>query len=171
MRKEVLLLNSSWQPMRVISWRKAITLYYRGVVEIVENYTDSFLRTPSMNVPVPCVVRFIKYNRRSFKEARFTRRNVYLRDNGRCRYCSKEIGFQDITLDHVHPKSKGGGSDWDNVVISCHTCNQKKGSKTLSEAGMEIKGGRPTRPTSSLPIPQFMALEGRYPEQWAVFLT
>lgn len=169
--RRVLLLNTSWQAIKTISWQRAIVLQCRGVVEVVNTYTGEFIRSPSMSFPIPSIVRCLKPFKFSFKEARFTRKNVYLRDNGKCRYCNTKIPFEDVTLDHVHPKSKGGGSGWDNIVISCGSCNQRKGSRPLHETGMKIHGDRPSKPVAMPNKGLFYPLGQNIPEDWVPFIA
>jgi uncharacterized protein (TIGR02646 family) len=74
-----------------------------------------------------------------------TKRAIWIRDDGRCQYCNIKLGLQSMTLDHVLPKSRGGASDWNNLVSSCHDCNQKKGARTPEECSMTLNS-KPIRP-------------------------
>jgi 5-methylcytosine-specific restriction endonuclease McrA len=79
------------------------------------------------------------------KNIKFNRRNIWLRDKGRCLYCGNKVSQSNFTFDHVIPRSKGGLTHWDNIVVSCHPCNQKKDSRTPEQAGMKLLV-KPARP-------------------------
>lgn len=134
---ETLLLNSGFEPIAKIDWQKAITLIFTGKAEIVESYEDKDIRSVSVTIKMPAVVRLLKFMRGGYKKIKFSRENVYCRDNGKCQYCSKDVTRAEATYDHVVPKSHGGKSDWTNILISCFNCNQKKANRTPEQAGMK----------------------------------
>jgi len=145
----VLKLNKAYMPLGVISWQDAISDWLNGKVEIIEEYEDKiihkkydkYLDNFSDVIKMPAVVRllhFVKPNKDIKFYQSFTRRNVYDRDRGKCQYCGAKISLKEMTYDHVYPQSKGGLTNWTNIVCSCLECNVKKGDKTLQEAGMKL---------------------------------
>ena len=135
----VLVLNASYEPLHVTSAKRAITLVQYGVAEVLEAGTD-VVRSPSTVLRVPSVIRLRRYIRRPrVHPVPFNRRNVLRRDTFTCQYCGAE---EDLTLDHVFPRSRGGRHNWENVITACRTCNQRKGNRTPDEAGMPLR----TRP-------------------------
>ena len=135
-----LLLNASFQPLQVISWQKAVQLFFSGKVEVVEN-SDRVIRSVSITIPVPRVIRLIKFIPLNSKKTvvRFNRNNIFLRDHHTCQYCGQKPPGSQLTMDHVVPVVKGGKKSWQNIVTACRTCNLKKGGRTPDEAGMRLK--------------------------------
>jgi 5-methylcytosine-specific restriction endonuclease McrA len=132
----VLVLNASYEPLHVTSAKRAITLLQYGVAEVLEE-SDDVVRSPSTVLRVPSVIRLRRYIRRPRAHPiPFNRRNVLRRDTFVCQYCGSP---EDLTIDHVHPRSRGGRHGWDNVVAACRPCNQRKGSRTPDEANMPLR--------------------------------
>ena len=132
----VLVLNASYEPLHVTSAKRAITLIQYGVAEVLEN-SDDVVRSPSTVLSVPSVIRLKRYIRRPrIHPIPFNRRNVLRRDAYTCQYCGEKA---DLTLDHVHPRSRGGRHGWENVVVACRPCNQRKGDRTPEEAAMPLR--------------------------------
>ena len=132
-----LLLNQGYEPIKIISWQRAVTLLTLDKVEVVEEYTKDIHAT-SLIVKVPAVVRLRKAYRRHAKPVKFSRVNIYARDNYRCQYCGKKASITDLTYDHVVPRSQGGDTAWTNIVTCCYLCNRRKGGRTPHEAGMKL---------------------------------
>ena len=116
--KPVLVLDSSYRPIKQISWKKAMTLYFQEKIEVIKEYEDTWIRSPRKKFKLPSVIRLIDYIFRLPWGIRLTRTNLYIRDKGQCQYCSKKLNKGRFTLDHVIPKSKGGKTDWNNLVVS-----------------------------------------------------
>jgi 5-methylcytosine-specific restriction endonuclease McrA len=133
-----LLLNVTYEPLRIISWQKAITLLTLGKVEVIEEY-DREIHSISFSIQLPSVVRLLYLVKRCQQEVKFSRRNIYARDNGRCQYCGTHLQPKEITYDHVIPKSHGGNTTWENVVTACITCNSKKANRTPKQARMKLR--------------------------------
>jgi 5-methylcytosine-specific restriction endonuclease McrA len=143
---ETLVLSSTYQPVARISWQRAITLLFLGKVEVIEEYSDHQVRSVSLSLNMPSVVRFLRFLRRHEQpQIRFCRENVYLRDGGKCQYCATSLSRREATLDHVLPRVRGGRSDWENIVLACAACNQKKGGRTPGQAKMRLLL-KPARP-------------------------
>jgi 5-methylcytosine-specific restriction endonuclease McrA len=140
---KVLVLNASYEPLNITSWRRAIVLVLKGKAEGVEHngkyvYAD---------FPLPTVIRLLHYVRVPYKEIPLTRRNIFFRDGHICQYC--RYRGEDLTLDHVVPRSRGGVDSWENLVTACVRCNVKKGNRTPKEANMLLLNP-PRQPHSSL---------------------
>lgn len=135
--KPVLLLNLSYEPIKVIHWKRALNLYFLNKAEILETY-DTVIRSVRLSIYMPSVMRLLKMAKYFRRNIPLTRQNILLRDGFRCQYCSVSLSPQVATIDHVIPKSKGGSSTWDNLVTACPECNRKKGDKTPSEAGLTL---------------------------------
>ncbi len=137
--KDTLLLDQGYQPLAVIPWQRAFCMHVRGKVEVVEHH-DWKARSCTSTHAVPAVVRLktpVRYSKP--KGIRFSRTNVYLRDEYVCQYCSGKFRNADLTLDHVMPRSRGGRSCWNNIVTCCVPCNRKKRNRTPDEAHMPLK--------------------------------
>jgi len=132
---DVLLLNADAQPLNIsplsiISWQMAVKAHFSDKVSILKTYEDEFIRSQRLVIQKPSVVianRYIKKN----PKVKFTRRNVYLRDDYTCQYCFEEFPHTLLTFDHILPRSYGGHSSWDNVVTACRKCNGEKGNDPL----------------------------------------
>ena len=162
----VLLLNSSFEPLRIISWQKAVTMFFLGKVEVVEEYEHD-IRAISLIIKAPAVVRLLRYVRIGRKTPPLCRTNILARDGYQCQYCSKTLSSKEATLDHVIPRSQGGRTTWENVVCCCTHCNRKKGGRTPAEARMALMT-KPVRP-DWLPVLSFK-LNGKVPSLWYSFL-
>ncbi len=131
-----LLLNSTFEPLKVVNWKKAVIMVMLGKVEVLEEY-ERIIRGVSIALRLPAVIRlnhFIKERRTPI--VKFSRQNLYIRDKGKCQYCGAPFEAKALTYDHVVPLSKGGQTEWTNVVTCCIGCNLKKGGRTPEEAGM-----------------------------------
>jgi hypothetical protein len=138
---EVLKLNAAYMPLEIISFEDAFRLIHKGTAEIVEIYENKYFNTFKEAFEAPCVIRLLhfiapKKDMKFYKP--FTRKTVYERDNGTCCYCGKAVSLSKFTYDHVYPKSKGGLTNWNNIVTCCLKCNSKKSDHTLMESGMKL---------------------------------
>lgn len=137
--RKVLLLNSSYEPLHICTWQRALILLIKGKAETVEK---NGRKLAGGKWPLPLVIRLLYYVKIPHKDIPLTRRNILHRDRYACQYCGKK---SDLTIDHIIPRSRGGKDTWDNVAVACLRCNVNKGSRTPKEAGLELKG-RPCRP-------------------------
>lgn len=137
MMEWTLLLNSTFEPLKVVTWRKAVVMVLLKKVEVIEEY-DRMIHGVSFSLRLPAVIRLTHFIKRKTPIIKFSRKNLYIRDRGRCQYCGTLFDHADLTYDHVIPRSKGGPTDWTNVVTCCITCNLKKGGRTPEEAGMSL---------------------------------
>jgi 5-methylcytosine-specific restriction endonuclease McrA len=130
----VLVLNASYEPLNVCSVRRAVVLILKEKAELLEQ-GERRLHSESVTLPHPVVIRLITYVRvpRDARSRRITRRAVFARDSWTCQYCGTT---SHLTVDHVIPRSRGGASDWENIVTSCAPCNRRKGNRTPVETDM-----------------------------------
>lgn len=165
--QSVLLLNSSFEPLKIISWQRAVSMFFSGKVEVVNEY-DHQIRSVSMVIKAPAVVRLLRFVKIGRKTPPLCRTNVLARDGLQCQYCAKHLSAREATLDHLLPRSQGGKTLWDNVVCCCATCNRKKGGRTPAEAKMTLMR-KPVRP-DWLPV-LTIRLHGKVPTSWQIFLS
>ncbi len=161
---DTLVLSTSYEPVARVSWQKAITLLCSGKVEVVEEYDDEVVRSVTLELKAPSVVRFMKGVRARRKALRFSRENVLARDDGRCQYCARRLSRPEATYDHVVPRMQGGRTSWENVVIACVRCNQRKGGRTPEQAGMKLLS-LPRKP-KELPGGFRVTFDGSVPLAW-----
>ncbi|WP_107671179.1 HNH endonuclease [Cyanothece sp. BG0011] len=160
---KVLVLNASYEPLNITSWRRAVVLLIKGKAEQLENnerliYTD---------FPLPSVIRLRHYVHVPYKEIPLTRRNILERDRHTCQYCRYK--GEQLTLDHVIPRSRGGGDSWENLVTACVRCNVKKGNRTPKEAQMNLRYP-PRRPYSSLQFELVKHTRGNLNQEWRKYI-
>lgn len=132
----VLVLNSSFQPLHVCHARRALVLVMGGKAEVVEYYEKSFVHTVSRRFQLPSVVRLRIYIRPDRRSVVLNRRNILRRDRYRCQYCGRSS--DELTTDHVVPRSRGGEDSWENLTTACMACNNRKGNRTPESAGMQL---------------------------------
>jgi 5-methylcytosine-specific restriction endonuclease McrA len=165
---ETLILTQGYMPHRIVGWQKAITLFFTGKVEVVETY-DEVIRSVSLDLQMPAVVRLTRGFRHHQGKVRFSRVNVLTRDGFRCQYCGEKLPARDSTFDHVVPRSQGGETSWTNIVTACRGCNSRKGNRTPEQAGMTLLS-RPVRP-KSLPGGLWrLSLGERPPDPWKTWV-
>lgn len=167
MGQQTLLLSQSYEPLKVISWQRALTLFTLGKVEVVEEY-DGFVRSSTIIIKIPAVVRLLRAFRKHKKAVKFSRVNIYGRDNWKCQYCGTKKPTGELTYDHVVPRSQGGKTEWTNIVTACVDCNSRKGGRTPAQAGLKLHAA-PVRPVS---VPVFTVQISREsaPDAWRDYL-
>jgi 5-methylcytosine-specific restriction endonuclease McrA len=140
----VLVLNATYEPINVCTVRRAVVLLLKEKAEVIER-AELELHSPSHTMSRPVVIRLVTYVRipRDTHRRKITRRAVFARDDWTCQYCGAR---SNLTVDHVIPRSKGGQSNWENIVASCAPCNRRKGDALLRQAGMQLL--RPPRTPS-----------------------
>lgn len=164
---KTLLLNVTYEPLKVISWKRAVTLLMLGKVEVVEEYNDD-IRSITIQLKCPAVVRLLRFVKSRRHKIAFCRANVYARDSYTCQYCGKRFSAHELTYDHVLPRSRGGKTCWENIVTSCLPCNDRKGSKTLAEAGLRVL--KAPRQPEWLPVVNICLQIKNPPETWQEYL-
>lgn len=131
----VLLLNATFEPLAVVTAKRAVVLMLTGKAECVEAAAGSAFHSENLTLPAPSVMRLSRYVRVPYRRAvPMTRAGVLRRDARRCAYCSRRAD----TIDHVLPRSRGGAHSWDNCVAACKACNSKKADRLLDELGWSL---------------------------------
>ena len=169
---KVLVLNKLYLAVRVVSARRAFTMLWNDLAEIVQvenghynSYTfetwselaeyqhkfeaekHDWVRTVRVEIAVPRIIRLLGYDRLPEQTVKLNRRNLFARDRNQCQYCGRHFPTADLSIDHVVPRAHGGPDTWDNLVCACVRCNARKGGRTPDQAGMKLyrKPERPKR--------------------------
>ncbi len=189
----VLLLNRLYMAVRVVSARRAMTLLYRDLAEVVavddgqylaydfddwvevsaakqrfEPERHDWIRTVRFQIAVPKIIRLLGYEHLPRTAVKLNRRNLFARDQNRCQYCGKRCPTSELSLDHVVPRSQGGTNSWENIVCACVRCNVKKGGRTPEQAHMKLIAP-PARPRRS-PVLTIKLSDSKY-ASWKQFLN
>lgn len=164
-----LVLNASFEPLHIVTWQRAIQLLFQGKVEVVEE-SEQEVRTVRMTIKVPAVLRLLNYVPLTQKKQiiRFSRANIFYRDNNVCQYCGDQFGKSHLTLDHVIPIVQGGKKSWENIVTACKPCNQRKGGRTPAQANLSLIR-KPKKP-NWVPAVSIQLGVTRTPERWKIYL-
>lgn len=163
--ERTLVLDMGYQPHRIVSWQRAVTMLFQGKVEVVEEYDETIYKSATFIMKMPAVIRLLNMVRRK-KAVRFSRMNVLTRDKWRCQYCGVKLPTKKLNYDHVVPRSQGGRTVWQNIVTSCYPCNDRKAGRTPQQARMQLKS-KPVKPRS-LPVVAFHLDAGdSVPDAWA----
>lgn len=134
-----------------------------GKVEVIEEYTRE-IHSVSFSIKLPAVIRLLRFVKRPKTPVRFSRQNIYIRDNCMCQYCGRVFPTTELTWDHILPKGREGKTEWRNVVTCCVECNRKKGGRIPSEASMTLIR-KPRRP-EWLPILKITLSFKQMPQSW-----
>ncbi|MHC4607082.1 MAG: HNH endonuclease [Planctomycetota bacterium] len=166
LEQRALVLNRNWTPVQTTSVKEAISLVARGAAVIIdadtyevhdletwndvsrasERFGEARIRSAHLALAAPDVVRLTHYGGAAERSVVFSRRNIFKRDRFTCQYCGRQARGDDLTIDHVVPRCRGGVSSWKNCVLACTACNKKKADRTPAGAGMTLRR-RPRRPT------------------------
>lgn len=182
-----LVLNKSWNPIQIKPVYKAITKVLNEQAVILDPETSTtysmeewmklpliegkpFIQSAHSKIRVPEIVILTKYDKTPYREVKLNRKNLLIRDNFTCQYTGKKITKESATIDHVIPRSRGGKSTWDNLVMSCLEVNAKKADRTPSEAGLKLLK-KPIRPSWNPVYSRFSNLSpNKVPESWKLFV-
>ena len=162
LQRPTLILNRNWQPVNVATVARALVLLWNEAARVVNPETyqlftwadwsriaprdgDAFIQAVRQRLRVPEVIVLAEYDRLPTAAVSFSRRNVFKRDHWTCQYCGVQPGGEELTIDHVVPRSQGGTSTWDNCVLSCIDCNKRKADHTPLQASMKLRKP-PVRP-------------------------
>jgi 5-methylcytosine-specific restriction endonuclease McrA len=167
LQKPVLVLNASYEPINICAARRALVLVLKGIAS-AEEVTATSVHSTRRTIKVPSVIRLLEYRRIPHQTRALSRKNILMRDRYTCQYCLKILPTGELTLDHVVPRARAGESAWENLVACCHTCNNRKGSRTPEEAGMKLV--RQPKPFSLHTSRHLMRLLGKSDEQWRKYL-
>jgi 5-methylcytosine-specific restriction endonuclease McrA len=162
LHRPTLVLNRNWQPVNVATVARALVLLWNETARVVDpadyqlyDWSDwskmrpqngeDYIQAVRFRLRVPEVVALNRYDRVPTAVVTFSRRNLFKRDHFTCQYCGRQPGSEELTIDHVVPKSQGGQSRWDNCVLACVSCNKRKADRTPAESKMRLRR-RPVRP-------------------------
>ena len=162
----VLVLNASYEPINVCTMRRAAVLVLKERAEVLEE-REGALHSERIVLQRPCVIRLHRYVRipRDVHRRKITRKAVLARDAWTCQYCGHQASG--LTVDHVIPRSRGGLSEWDNIVAACAPCNRRKGNRTPHEARMHPA----SRPKAPGPTVFIRIASPRIPDAWETYLA
>jgi 5-methylcytosine-specific restriction endonuclease McrA len=180
----VLVLNRSFFPVNLTTVKHAFCMLYRGAAMAVDSQYKTFdyeswsqvtikqkdetIGLVNQLIKIPRVIMLVAYDRIPKTQVRFTRANIFSRDDNTCQYCGKAFSKQELSIDHVIPRSYGGKSTWENVVCCCFTCNRTKGGRTPKQAHMKLRA-QPRKPRWT---PLYKAsLSGIRRQEWIPFLS
>ncbi|MGO9272088.1 MAG: HNH endonuclease [Terriglobia bacterium] len=163
----VLVLNASYEPINITPVRRAVVLVLKGVATAEEEDGD-FIHSTRLSYRIPSVIRLREFRRIPHQVRALSRKNILMRDRYTCQFCGNTLPAGELTLDHVIPRSRGGHTDWDNLVACCHGCNNRKGDRLPEEVGLKLL--RPPRPFTLHTSRMLMRLMGRSDERWRKYL-
>ena len=163
----VLVLNATYEPINICAARRALVLVLKGVAN-TEELNAQLLHACRTHYPIPSVIRLLHYRRIPHRTRALSRKNILMRDRSTCQYCGQTGSMQELTLDHVVPRSRGGKSCWENLVACCKRCNHRKGDRMPVEVGMKLL--REPRPFNLHTNRHLMRLMGHSDEKWRKYL-
>ena len=161
---QVLVLNASYEPLNITTWRRAMVMMFKGKAARLELDTSREIRR---GTHVPTVIRLRQYVHVPFRQLPLTRRNLLQRDHHTCQYCGARD--QPLSVDHVLPRSRGGTDTWENVTTACLSCNVRKGNRTPKEAAMPLHRA-PHRPLSSFSFEATRQIHSGRHREWAKYV-
>ena len=189
---QVLVLNRVYSAIRIVDARKAFTFLAKSIAEVISleqgnfrnydfgSWTDiadlqrefeseqhDWVRTPSLTLAVPKIIRLFSYDRRPSQDIRLNRRNIYARDESSCQYCGRKFSTRELSLDHVIPRVQGGEDSWTNLVCACVRCNARKGGRTPRQANMRLVK-KPVKPRLNQAIR--LRVGSRRYQSWKAFI-
>ena len=159
----MLVLNLNYEPINVCNVRRAVVLLGKGKAELLENGRGE-IRTPSISMLVPSVIRLVYLVRRPFVQRKLSKKEILLRDRHTCQYCGQQS--KELTLDHIVPRLRYGDNSWENVVSACIPCNRRKAAHTPAEAGMTLL----RKPKAPYPSPYYTLRNRTILDEWRKFI-
>jgi 5-methylcytosine-specific restriction endonuclease McrA len=179
-----LVLNADYTALTIIDWKRAIVWSIsdsvKDKIDVVDFYKDDYIAgVNDKKIPIPAVVRTMRYYRIHNQRVNFSRKNIFLRDDHMCQYCGLKKDTSELTYDHVIPKSlwkqnnMGSPTNWTNIVTACIQCNRAKGNRTPKQASMPLKNLpiSPTKSTKYLPVSHFLTkIRTDIPHEWKLYL-
>jgi len=159
-----LVLNQDFRPISVCSIQRAFVLVFMEKVEMVTPFNGYKFHTVDSEYNIPAVVRLQQYINVPYRGVELSRLNIFKRDSHSCQYCGSD---NDLSIDHVLPRSRGGGSSWKNLVAACKPCNARKGDETPEEANMPLNQ-KPFKPSYLMFLRDFSGF--KY-EEWKPYLS
>jgi 5-methylcytosine-specific restriction endonuclease McrA len=190
LKYRVLVLNRLWQPVNIVGVQRAFSLLLQDHAQVIYTGDSSFrmmdsaawlafseeetpgdgeasIQTVRLRIRVPKVLLLREYDQLPAQEVKFTRENLFERDNHRCQYCGETFRPSELNMDHVIPRDRGGRTSWENIVTSCIKCNSRKANRLPHQANMHLIR-KPERPRWR---PFVSSLIGRdYDSDWDHFI-
>lgn len=166
MNGAVLVLNQNYEPLNICNLRRAILLVFDGKAEVLEA-NGKVVHSATRAFPAPSVIRMVYMIQRPRPRVKLSRKEVFIRDGYTCQYCGKQSN--DLTIDHVVPRSRGGAHTWDNLVSACKPCNHRKGGKLLGDSRMKLRS-EPREPRAGRYYTIERRIEGTLIQEWSKFL-
>ncbi len=154
--QKVLVLSTGYEPLFKTNWKRALSAVFSGRAEIIEEHDTIWIGTTQGKIQLPMTVRFVTgvfgaKIKNIKKTQKPSKKLLWHRDEGKCQYCEKKLKISDATIDHVVAKSRGGLDTWQNLVIACAKCNQRKGNRKPSECNMSLLKV-PKAPPNFIPV-------------------
>jgi 5-methylcytosine-specific restriction endonuclease McrA len=170
-KNDVLVLNKVWIPIHIITWQRAMSLIIQDSARPMDrdliiydldewinfsNINDDYpkIKTVKYKISIPEVILLKNYDKLPLRDVKYSRVTLFERDNFKCCFCNKKFSKLELTVDHIIPRSKGGGTNWENTVSACKSCNSIKADKTLEHSGL-VMHFKPKRPKWVSPISKF----------------
>ena len=170
MELKILVLDQGYQPIKIITWMRAVTLVLAGKAELIEEGDVYDIRSANKTFKLRSIIRVFKnIAQKKLNFVPFTRHNIFLRDGWKCQYCFHKFKSSELNWDHVIPRSRGWGTTWDNIVTACYPCNAKKANKTPEEAGM-LLATKPQKPKNISILLIRLKNNDKIPQSWKTFL-
>lgn len=135
-KTRVIVLNADYQPVNVTSFKQGCKLVYKGKAEIISTDFEKSVAVNPLKFSKPQVIRLLRYIYLPHRKISLNKQNLFKRDKYKCGYCESK---EDLTIDHIVPRSRGGKNTWENLVTCCSSCNRKKDNRTPDEAKMKLK--------------------------------
>ena len=161
---QVLVLNASYEPLNITSWRRATVLIIKGKAESLEEDSNHNIR---QEFKAPTVIRLRQFIKVPYREIPLTRKNVFQRDQNCCKYCGQTN--KKLSIDHVIPRSRGGTDNWENVITACLQCNVSKGNRTPAEARMPLLG-KPYKPLNNMSFETTKQIHSGSHKEWRKYV-
>ena len=161
---QVLVLNASYEPLNITTWRRATVLMLKGKAESLEENSNHEIRN---NIKLPTVIRLRYFIKVPYRELALNRKNLLQRDNYSCQYCA--YSGDQLSIDHVIPRSRGGEDIWENVATACISCNIRKGNRTPKEANMPLKN-KPHKPFNTLSFEASKLIGSGRHKEWSKYV-
>jgi len=170
-----LVLNADHTPLRIVDWQRAVIYIYKNhkSIEVISWYNDYINTSNNTLLRVPAVIRIKYYYDIFSKKVKFSRTNIYIRDNYSCQYCGRQTDISNLTYDHIIPKSqwesRSSATCWTNIVTACIGCNFKKRNRTPQQAKMPLLS-TPHEPKKHHKYMYHSLPSSNLPEEWKNYI-
>lgn len=164
-----LVIDSTWKPVSFVKNHRAIVMLLKGKVDLITTWNEK-IQSINEQFDSPAIVRLKWFVSQSLSAPRFRRKVLFSRDNCQCQYCDKELSWRTMTIDHIVPKCRGGKTSWQNCVVSCFACNEKKGHKSLKDSGLTLKNIPKEPRPQHFWLTQDHSMDIAWHPEWELFL-